>query len=256
VSTEETSRAASGPIWTRPEPGARKPRFTRDQIAAAAMAIADAEGIEAVTMRRVAEELGAGTMTLYHYVRSKSELIVLVIDRIMGEVLVPDGEMPGDWREAFAAIARRSREAFRRHGWMHEQLAKMRPEDAQIANNGLRHFEQSLEAAALTGLPLDDQLELISFVDDYVFGFAIRERDEPLAVVTPETEPILDAISDYVAAQVKTGAFPRVEALLGGQSPRQFFEDAFARVGSDDRFERGLQRVLDGVALEIERRAS
>jgi AcrR family transcriptional regulator len=220
------------------------------------MSIADTEGIESVTMRRVAEELGAGTMTLYHYVRSKNELIVLLVDRMMGELLIPQDEMPTDWRDAFAAIARRSRDAFRHHGWVHEQMAKLEPEDAQIGSNGLRHFEQSLEAAALTGLPPEDQLELISFLDDYVFGFAIRERDEPLASLTPETEPILDAISNYIASQVKTGAFPRVEALLAGRSPRQFFEETFARYAGDDRFERGLQRVLDGVALEIERRGS
>src|SRR5205823_341014 len=101
-------------------------------IAAAAMAVADAEGVDAVTMRRVADELGAGTMTLYHYVRSKDELIALVVDQMMGELLIPDDEMPDDWREAFAAIGRRSREAFRRHVWIHEMIAKARPEDAQV----------------------------------------------------------------------------------------------------------------------------
>ena len=96
------------PIWARAEPGTRKPRYTREQIAAAALAVADSEGIDAVSMRRVAQELGAGTMTLYHYVRTKSDLLDLMDDSIMAEVLVPDDELSSNWREALTAIAKRS----------------------------------------------------------------------------------------------------------------------------------------------------
>jgi AcrR family transcriptional regulator len=255
VSREESKKPATGPIWTRPEPGRRKPRFTREQIAAAAMAIADAEGLDALTMRRVAEELGAGTMTIYHYVRSKDDLIALVLDQMIGELLIPDGEMPGDWRDAFTAIARRSRAAFGNHVWIHELMARSRPEDAQIGSNGLRHFEQSLGAAALTGVSPEDQLELLAFVDDYVFGYCLREREEQLSGPGAEgAAEIYEAISDYVADQVSTGEFPRVEALLAGRSPLEFLEETYISLGKEDRFERGLRRVLDGIALDLERR--
>ena len=66
-------------------------------------------------MRRLAAELGAGTMTLYHYVHSKDDLIALMEDAIMGELLVPDGQLPTDWRQALTAIAHRTRATFRRH---------------------------------------------------------------------------------------------------------------------------------------------
>src|SRR5262245_7471646 len=89
-----SSTRASGPIWARPEPGGRRPRFTRQQIAAVALAIADAEGFGAVSMRRVAAELGAGTMTLYYYVRSKDELLDLMDCALMADVLIPDGGLP------------------------------------------------------------------------------------------------------------------------------------------------------------------
>ena len=79
-------------VWTRTEPTGRQPRFTRDEIAAAAMRIADAEGFDAVSMRRIASELDAGTMTLYHYVRTKDELLTLVVDAVMGEVVLPPDE--------------------------------------------------------------------------------------------------------------------------------------------------------------------
>ena len=95
---ETLDRISSGlgalDLWTRPSP-ARRPRFTRDEIAATAMRIADTEGFDAVSMRRLAAELDAGTMTLYHYVRTKDELLTLVIDAVMGEVVLgPDEPMP------------------------------------------------------------------------------------------------------------------------------------------------------------------
>ena len=70
-------------VWTRPERGRRRPRYTRDEIAAAAIRVADAEGFDELSMRRLASELGAGTMTLYHYVRTKDELLALVHDAVM-----------------------------------------------------------------------------------------------------------------------------------------------------------------------------
>src|SRR6187200_555611 len=98
-------RNDAGSIWTHPEPGMRRAGHTREQIAQAALRIADTEGFEAVSMRRIAGELRAGTMTLYHYVRDKGELLSLMDDAVMGEVLVPDDELSADWREALTAIA-------------------------------------------------------------------------------------------------------------------------------------------------------
>ena len=86
-----TARRPHGPIaahdvWTRPEPGARRTKFTREEIAAAAVKIADEEGFDALSMRRLAAELDAGTMTLYHYIRTKDELLAIVNDSVMGEL--------------------------------------------------------------------------------------------------------------------------------------------------------------------------
>ena len=81
-------------VWFRQEPASRRPAHTRADIARAAIEIADSEGFDAVSMRRVAQRLGAGTMTLYHYVRNKDELITLMSDAVMAEVVVPEGELP------------------------------------------------------------------------------------------------------------------------------------------------------------------
>src|SRR5882757_1698577 len=87
-------------IWFRQEPASRRPAHTRADIARAALEIADSQGFDAVSMRRVADRLGAGTMTLYHYVRNKDELFALMSDAVMAEVVVPDGELADDWRAA------------------------------------------------------------------------------------------------------------------------------------------------------------
>lgn len=237
------------PIWTRPEPGSRRATHTREQIAASAIAIADAEGFEAVSMRRVARELGAGTMTLYHYVRTKDDLVTLMDDALMGEILVPDGELPmDDWRTALTAIATRTRAAFRRHPWSFEAMG-----DASGGPNGMRHFEQSLAAVASTGLDAKGQLELITLVDDYVFGYVIRELRIPKA---PDLQEMPPAIVQFFTGLLATGEYPHIERLVGADDPVGGFM-RFVEVATDpDRFERGLAQLLDGVALALERAAA
>ena len=240
------------PIWARPEPGERKPAHTRERIAETAMAIADAEGYEAVTMRRVAAELGAGTMTLYHYVHNKDELIALMDDAMMGELLVPPDELADDWRESLAQIARRSYATFQRHPWIFEHIAD---EDAPNPGgpNGLRHFEQSLRAVAGTGLDMPGQFELVSLVDDYVWGHAMRARVDMQEHAGERGEERIEAMLEYLRAQLSTGEFPYVESLVGDDI-RARFEQLMEMSGDENRFERGLQRLLDGIALDLERR--
>jgi len=239
---------AAGPIWARPEPGARRARFTRDQIAAAALAIADTDGFEAVSMRRVAAELGAGTMTLYHYVRTKDDLVALMDNAIMGELLIPDGELPSDWREALTLIARRTRDAFARHPWTLESMG-----DANIGPNGIRHIDQSV--AAVAGLDLDavTRFELISLIDDYVFGYAMRRRalarDDPEAMAE-----WLDRASSYIEEQMATEDLPHLQAIMPEGGMSAFWKQLEEADFEDARFERGLTRLLDGIALDVERR--
>jgi AcrR family transcriptional regulator len=245
----EELRAASDatPIWARPEPGARRAGHTREQIAATAIAVADAEGFEAVSMRRIARELGAGTMTLYHYVRTKDDLLALMDDALMGEILVPDDELAlDDWRAALTAIARRTRAAFLRHPWSFEAMG-----GSSGGPNGMRHFEQSLAAVAGTGLDPAGQLELILLVDDYVFGYVQRELQ--LRGYDPRDE-LPPAVADFLRAQIATGDFPHTEQFVAtddGDPIAGFMR--FVDVAADvTRFERGLARLLDGVARELD----
>ena len=234
---------ASQPIWTRPGPGARKPRFSREQIAAAALAIADAEGFDAVSIRRVAAELGAGTMSLYRYISAKADLVALMDDAIMGESLIPDGQLPADWREALAAIARSTRAALLRHPWAVQALQGRgaAAQDGSFGPNGLRHFEQSL--AALATAPLDTlaKFDLLTIVDDYVFGHVLRAGEQQARVAS--TDPAhAAAIAGYIQGQLSTGQFPHTSELA-----RDPAATAIADPGRlDDRFERGLAALIDG----------
>ena len=206
-----------------------------------ALAIADAEGIEAVSMRRVAGALGAGTMTLYHYVPTKHDLLTLMDDAVMGELLIPDAELAPGWRDALAQIARRSRAAFRRHRWM---IGTQLEGDARVGPNAMRHIEQSLAAVAGTTLSHEDKMELISLVDDYVLGFTLRgDSGEEF------TDEWIEAVGRYLAEQLLTGDFPHVREFVGNDDPETVIRRIATSATADERFERGLTRLLDGVEL-------
>ena len=236
-------------VWARPAPGERKPTWSREQIVATALAIADAEGFEAVSMRRIATELGAGTMSLYHYVRTKDELVALIGDAIMGELVVPEDELPDGWRDGLAEIARRTRAVFDRHPWILRHFGE--GDEDNPGPNGMRHFEQTLSVASRAGIDADSQFELGALVDEYVFGHAVHNA-EPNPFGEPGSAQERELL-EYVERQLATGEFPHLQSLAG-DDPRTAFR-RFAAVASDEqRFERGLQILLDGIELEIERR--
>jgi AcrR family transcriptional regulator len=204
----------------RPEPAERKPRFTREAIARAALAIADADGFDAVSMRRLADVLGAGTMTLYYYVHTKANLIALMDDALMGEILLPEGTLPNDWREALTAIARRTRDVFRRHPW-----ALLSMQGAIPGPNGVRHFEQCLAALSHTTFDRRTKLDVLALVDDFVFGHTLRAAEAHSAVRQQPDEEALAAIRAWALEQYRTGSSlisrrSSVEATLRWQSLR------------------------------------
>jgi len=238
----------AGPIWARPEPGARRARFTREQIAAAALAVADKEGIDAVSMRRVANELDAGTMTLYHYVRTKDELLTLMDDAIMGELVIPDDEMPSNWREALSALARRTRDIFERHPWSLYPIG-----EARIGPNGMRHVEQSMAAVAELKLDLAASFEISGLVDEYVFGYAMRRR-QPTPEDPEAHERWLEQITGYIEDELATGDYPQLAALMPEGGLVAVWEQLQGAEAAEERFERGLTRLLDGIEQDLKRR--
>jgi AcrR family transcriptional regulator len=234
------------PIWARPEPAARQPRFSRDQIASAALEIADTEGFDAVTMRRIARALGAGTMSLYRYIETRADLLALIDDALLGESLVP-GDLPADWREAVAAIARRTRQTFLHHRWTVEVLQGSAAAQGAVAGpNAMRRFEQSLAALASAPLSTAAKLDLLGIVDDYVFGHVLRSAELTERLRTGTHSPAPAAVRTFTEAQLATGSFPQLAALAVDPAGAGLADQARL----DERFERGLRLLIDGFAAD------
>jgi AcrR family transcriptional regulator len=236
------------PIWALPEPAGRKPRYTREQIADAALRIADQEGFGAVTMKRIAVELGAATMTLYYYVRNKSDIVALMQDAILADILVPDECLRGGWRDATTAIARRTRDVLMAHPW---SLASLN--EAQFGPNAMRHFEQSLAAVAGTGLALPARFELIAAVDDYVSGNSLHAVESLARAKLAEEDPamVAAAVADGMA-RLQTGDFPQLSAIAAASA--QAAEPPgppMTQAALTSQFEHGLEALLDGLAAHM-----
>jgi AcrR family transcriptional regulator len=193
-------------------------QLNKAAIAAVALAIADVEGFAAVSMRRIAQELGVGTMSLYYYAKSKAELISAMDDALMAEVLVPT-TLPEDWREALTAIALRTRDVFVRHPWA---LSSM--QSAPPGVNAMLHMEQCLAALAKTRMTTEEKLTLLALVDDFVFGYALRET---------AGDPVVDMAA--ARKRLATGAFPELRKAFGKAR----------RLSIPNRFELGLESIID-----------
>jgi AcrR family transcriptional regulator len=207
----------------------------RRAIVHAALELADAEGIDALSMRRVASTLDMGTMTLYSYVASKSDLLALMADEIAGEMLVP-GEPPADWREALRAIASRTRDMIFRHPWI--ATVEHGP---FLSPNMARHVEQSFAALAPLELPFDDAGAILQAVDAYTAGCTLDElEDRRHSERDPQWK---EQQFELLRRAVGEDDLPHVAAALAA--------------GISDRgqhFERGLDWLLAGIAADLESR--
>jgi AcrR family transcriptional regulator len=148
--------------------GERSPDLSREKIVAAAIAIADDDGTEALSMRTLARELGVATMSLYRYVKSRDDLLALMVDAAFAERPPPTFTREG-WRARLETIARLQWDGYRRHPWLAHAISMTRP---AATKNGMRHTEAVL--AALAALNLGDEALLqtgVAFIA-YVRGMA------------------------------------------------------------------------------------
>jgi AcrR family transcriptional regulator len=238
------------PIWAVPQPAERKPRYTREQIAGTALRIADQEGFDAVTMKRIAAELGAATMTVYYYVRNKNDIVALMHDAIMGDCLIPDSELPADWRAAIVAVARRTRQVLIAHPWSMSSMT-----EAQFGPNAMRHLEQCLAALAGLGLPAQARLEIITTVDDLVFGNVLRSVESLTRAAAAEADPdLVTAGMEYGRSLLESGEFPQLTAMYTEsiREPDQAAGPAMTEDALASEFERALASLLDGIAARME----
>jgi AcrR family transcriptional regulator len=228
------------PIWIRPvrKPQSQRPPLAREQIVRAAIDLADAEGLEALTMRRLAQTLGAGAMSLYWHIPNKNDLLDLMLDAAFGEVELPE-QPSADWRADLRLFARHMLGVLRRHVWL-PSLISSRPLPSP---NRLRYVERLLAELAGLGLDFNTIGGILTTVEAYVDGFAqhavspeeIRRRTGMAEVEWRAT------FAAYLQQILATGQYPTVARLIAGN----------AAINADATFEFGLECVLDGIAARI-----
>ncbi|MFT4245360.1 MAG: TetR/AcrR family transcriptional regulator [Micrococcaceae bacterium] len=224
----EPKQANEELIWLRPEPNSRNSSLNREQIAKTSLAIADKKGLTALSMRNVAAELGVGTMTLYHYVRNKDELITLMINEISAELLIPSSQLTKDWRNNLTKIANQARKTFFKHPWVLEILGPSLP-----GPNSLKHIEQSLQAIAPLELTPTKTMEFINQVDNYVTGFALREAHN-LQQQTTSTPP---NVMQFFERQFEAGNYPLMKKVFKDKQSSDI----------ETRFNLGLNSLINGL---------
>ena len=206
---------------------------------AAAIGLADTEGLSAVSIRRVAAALNTRPMSLYSHIARKDDLLDLMLDQVLGEVLVD--QLPGDWRQALRAIAHRTRATARRHPWIIGALGQ-RP---TIGPNGLRHREQSLAAVADLDIDLFRKGALLEAVDAYTIGhvtmeLAERETQRREHLSGPQWHTAMQA---YLQRLLGSGDFPHLARLGHGAG--------IPPADHQRRFDAGLDWLLAGFTTTL-----
>ncbi|MBM9624305.1 TetR/AcrR family transcriptional regulator [Streptomyces zhihengii] len=219
-------------LWLRPtEPRkGRRPSFGREAIIAAAVTLADAEGLDVVTMRRVAAEVGAGVMSLYSYVPDKETLLELMVDHVCGELTVTDPPS-GDWRTDLKTVARLQRAHMLSHAWLPAALFTRRVPGP----NTLAFLEHVLAVLRPTGLDGAAKLEVFAQITAFVAGHVAHEIAQAAVSRSPGRAA---AEGRYLAAVAADGCHPELaEALSAPGRP----------LTPDATFTRFLNRLIDGL---------
>jgi len=218
-------------IWLRPERSSRgpAPAHSRGAIAAAAIALADAEGLAGVSMRKIAASLGVGTMSLYNYVPKKEQLFDLMLDAVAGEWELPDAPS-GDARADLEGFARQGMAAMRRHPWV-PSLVLTR---TTIGPNSLRCVEYFMAVLADVDEPGGTKMELFAMLNSSICQFAQWEANQRAAGGTEQWQAELVT---YMSAAVGTGDYPHLASAMTSAVPQD--------VDPDSIFDRGIGRIID-----------
>ena len=240
--TETVTEEATPLLWAPSSRATRgpQPAHSRDRIAGAAVTIADREGLDAVSMRRVAAEIGTKATSLYRYMRSKEELLDLIVDRVLGETAVP---LPsGDWRPDLRTIAHHMRSVIKRHPWMIAVSVR-----SGFGPNSLAITEAMLKVLDDHGLDADGMLVIASALSTFTRGYAAEEVAEQQAEASSglSRERWMLSQARYVESIRGSGAYPLFMRIIDdAKTPH---DPHIVQRG----FEQGLECLLDGIAARL-----
>lgn len=229
-----------GLVWERLQQLSSSARLalSRDQIVRAAMAIADAEGAQSLSMRRIAAELGSTAMALYRHVFSKDALLDLMLDAVFGEIALPE-RPSGDWRADLRGLAYESRRVFKLHPWVMPLLIS-RP---TLGPSYIGWFEFGLACLADRSLDIATIAKLFALISGYVgatVSYEVAEQEHNRRIGLSEADKRTLA-TPYIQQLIASGRYPNFARFFAEQvdfDPEQTF--AF-----------GIECVLDGIAAQL-----
>jgi AcrR family transcriptional regulator len=214
---------------TDPDAAPRTP-LTRQRVLRAAVALADRGGVGALSMRKLAQELGVEAMSLYHHVANKDDILDGIVDVVFGEIELPTGE--AGWEAAMRRRSVSAREALRRHPWATGLMESRRtPGPANI-----RHHDAVLGVLRNAGFPVELAAHAYSLLDSYIYGFALQEASLPFH--TPEETA---EVAQEIMAVFPADDYPHLAEIA---------TEHVLQPGYDygDEFLYGLDLILDGLA--------
>jgi AcrR family transcriptional regulator len=217
-------------VGRRPAEVASRAPVSLERTLDVALAVADGEGLQAVTMRRLARELGVEAASLYHHVAGKEQILDGLVDLVAAEIERPDPSV--DWREAISQRAHHTRTVLRRHPWAVSLMAsRTTPGLAtlRLLESGIRCFREG-------GFSVLQAARAISTVDSYVHGFVLQEVNLPF-----RDEAELASMTGAVMEAFPASEFPYLFEMTVEHVLQPGYEYG-------QEFDSGLTVVLDGIA--------
>jgi len=209
-------------------------RLNRDRVIDAAVALADSGGLEALTMRRLGEELNVEAMSIYNHVANKDDLINGMADAIFAEIELPSHS--DDWRTAIRKRSISFREVLARHPW----ATSVRDSGTNPGPATLRHHDRVIGTFRNSGFSVPNAAHAFSAIDSYIYGYAMQEKSLPFT--TPEETA---AMAEIMLAQLPRSEYPYLAELTSDHvlQPGYFYGDEFL-IGLDLMLD-GLEKMRD-----------
>lgn len=210
---------------------AARPPLTRDRIVAAAVALADDDGFDRLSMRRLAQALGVEAMSLYHHVANKDDLLDGMVDAVFSELHLPEPGDEGEWRGPIRRRCTSARSVLLRHPWALGRLDSRRTPGAAT----LRHHDAVISCLRGAGFSVRAAAAAFATIDAYVYGFVLQELSLPIGAGEEVGE-----LAASIMATFDPGEYPALVEMATDHAQRRGY--AFG-----DEFEPGLDLILDGL---------
>src|SRR3989441_11161653 len=210
----------------------RRAALTRERILRAAISLADRDGIESLSMRKLGHELGVEAMSLYNHVRNKVDMLDGMVDVVFSEIDLP--ATGADWRTAMRTRAISARQILLRHPWaigLMESRATPGPAT-------LRHHDSVLGSLRTAGFSIDMAAHTYSILDGYIYGFTLTELTLPFS--TAEGAAPVAEVAANIVEGFRPGDYPHLAEMALDRAHKPGYEDG-------DEFEYGLDLILDGI---------